>query len=643
MSPTLMTEISKIRSNRINEEHKKFNIAFFEEHHFEAEVKGTLFGEYLKTADVDATVLQSFAFNAYLTRTLIRDFQTLITSLEEFFQLSKIVEQGYYKLDGSNNGDMSKKSLIISKEFGAFYTPIALAREMASKLLAECSSGIIIDPCCGTGNLLAACLEHAAREKIIVKKVVGIEIDGLACSVCREALAKYANHLSMDVKIEIIHQDSLEILAGLDGFFKLPEGSIIINPPYGKLKFNSDSLTNAETSLDFKQFHKDKKKQKYLTDQSKVKKVLNGLSSGSGTLEWSKVFLALCINILPENETLVYIGPCSWLNSVSCKDIREKVLTSKMVSEIHLISESNTGFDTVNQPLSIVCFRHKAENILIQNDFLEKETVFYSDLLMLKSHGFAIPRISPSQLKTFLKLQQYGKIRESEAIKNLRGELDQTINKSIMTTKPSALRLIRGENVGRYKNITLPENRQMFADIKEFTCQLSRKPKGNHYTEKRIVGRQCSYLKQKRRLVFNVYPENIVVGNSCNYLLVPERDLYYHLGLLNSALYDWYFRVMNGNNHVSNYEIGDFPLPVRNRLIQDAIEQEVFMIINKCNTVNVSKNTSYSEDESKLDALVMELFELSHEEVTEILGSNHDEMYISSVLHSITERKNELV
>src|SRR5690606_38705333 len=37
------------------------------------------------------------------------------------------------------------------------------------------------------------------------------------------------------------------------------------------------------------------------------------------------------------------------------------------------------------------------------------------------------------------------------------------------------------------------------------------------------------------------------------------------LGLLNSAVLDWFFRVQNSNNHVGNYEIDALPFPTEHR------------------------------------------------------------------------------
>lgn len=41
-----------------------------------------------------------------------------------------------------------------------------------------------------------------------------------------------------------------------------------------------------------------------------------------------------------------------------------------------------------------------------------------------------------------------------------------------------------------------------------------------------------------------------------------DVDIFFLLGVLNSSSIDWYFKHTSSNNHINNYEINNFPIPV---------------------------------------------------------------------------------
>lgn len=618
---------------------KSFNNSAREKLFINDSIKDTLFEKYAKSSDLNPITLSTFALNTNITKKIIQNLIPQITSLEDYFFISKVVEQGYFKLLPDLEKVKFKNNLSISKEFGAFYTPLNIAREMAENAVLGSESKIIIDPCLGTGNLLAACMEFAVENDITLTKLVGIEVDSLAANIAQQSLNKFAEVLGVKVEIVVINGNSLDLLSQQMELFSpaLLSGTIIINPPYGKLKFESDKLNNAETNLSFNEEHSNKKKINAIELKNRVQKVLGNLPAGRGGLEWSKVFLALCFNHITENETLVYIGPCGWLNSVSQFDLRKGLVESKHLSSVHFISEASTGFETVNQPLAIVNInRNQNDYIKLKNDFESEPPLSYKELQKLEQFGYPIPRVHLVDIHLFVKFQSFPKIRNNVNVKNLRGELDQSIDKSIFSNSKSELRIIRGENIGRFQELSVPIEREFYADMVQFKKRLSTKPKGGAFKHERLVCRQCSYMKQKRRLIFTLIPEGALVGNSCNYLTIPEDLRLLYLGFLNSGLMDWYFRVLNGNNHVANYEIDDFPIPTVSESLKESIEQEVRTIQEIYASNDNAVGTKYIAEEARLEALVFMAFQLSVEEALIILRNTHSQEYISTVLEILS-------
>ncbi len=601
-------------------------------------IKDTLFENYAQTSDLNLEAISMFALNATVTKKITQELIPEIKDLEDYFFASKVVEQGYFKLLSSVENTKFKNNLSVSKEFGAFYTPLRIAREMAKEAVLGSESKVIIDPCLGTGNLLAACLEFASENNIPLTKLVGIEIDPLAADVALRSLTRFAKVLNIQVEIEVINANALELLSQQRELFSstLPVGTIIINPPYGKLKFDSDKLSNAETSLSFNDEHSNKKKANAIELKVQVQKALGNLSAGRGGLEWSKVFLALCYNHITEKETLVYIGPCGWLNSVSQFNLRKALVESKHLNRVHFISEASTGFETVNQSLAVVSIsKTKKDAIDLVNDFKPESPLKYKELERLEHFGYPIPRVHLNDIQLFIKLQAHPKIKDNKNVRNLRGELDQSIDKVIFTKLKSKLRIIRGENIGRFQELSVPAEREFYADMHQFEKRLSTKPKGSAFKQERLVCRQCSYMKQKRRLIFTLIPEGCLVGNSCNYLTVPSDLKLLYLGILNSGLMDWYFRVLNGNNHVANYEINDFPIPTITESLKDSIEEEVRAIQATYASKKSTVGTTYINEEAKLEALILKAFQLSEKEALVVLRNTHSQEYINKVLEVI--------
>ena len=84
------------------------------------------------------------------------------------------------------NEQYGDKTLEERKALGAFFTPPELTIKMIEKF-DSIEDKAILDPTCGTGNLLAACIIAGADPK----KIYGNEFDEEFCLKCIERLAKF--------------------------------------------------------------------------------------------------------------------------------------------------------------------------------------------------------------------------------------------------------------------------------------------------------------------------------------------------------------------------------------------------------------------------------------------------------------------
>ena len=83
------------------------------------------------------------------------------------------------------NSQYGDKSLEERRELGAFFTPPELTIKMIEKF-ETIENKTILDPTCGTGNLLAACVIAGANPKM----VYGNEYDAEFTRLCKSRLKK---------------------------------------------------------------------------------------------------------------------------------------------------------------------------------------------------------------------------------------------------------------------------------------------------------------------------------------------------------------------------------------------------------------------------------------------------------------------
>ncbi|EGO9409004.1 hypothetical protein DSH75_15100, partial [Enterococcus faecalis] len=165
-------------------------------------------------------------------------------------------------------------------------------------------------------------------------------------------------------------------------------------------------------------------------------------------------------------------------------------------------------------------------------------------------------------------------------------------------------KLIRGRNLSVFKLKNVDQNDEFISE--EF---VQNSKKNTFVFQERIACPQISNMNARKRLYFSYVPSNVVLGNSCNFIYVQPNDegidLYFLLGLLNSDLYDWYFRLYSSNNHINNYEIDNFPIPKvsikekqeLSQIVKDGLYGEANNLLAK---INSKVNSYFDKDNKKL-------------------------------------------
>ena len=470
------------------------------------------------------------------------------------------------------------------KRTGSYFTGFSMAEKMVSDLIEafrkkygkeSLCDKIFLEPCGGAGNFVYCYLKRISEigfSSDEIKKIVGnvyyCDSNRRAAEFYKINMAEFCriffdiqldeNYFSSHVGSSLlfdIDDENPRYISLQDVFPNLEKADIVItNPPYKNFK--------AETK------HYDSKEayERDIEIYSKVKKLSSEIFQYSvdGILNFYKLFTEEILARYTDGNAFVnLLIPSSILSDKSCADLRKHILKSHKVNSIKVIPE---GVDVVDAQQSLCAIlidkSAKTGKIQVYRDFyhLEKELVELqmSDIKSFSDDWNIIP-LSKDEMEKLKILNSFPKVKDLPYIKNLRGELDVTLHKSRIVSENTGLKLVRGRNVGFYKaNIS---------EIAEFVSPdfVENCSKSDFIRERRIICQQIVNKNKVRRVSFAPIGENFVLANSCNFLELEKNSpisLEFLLGVFNSSVVNWYFKMGSTNNHINNYEIDEFPVPV---------------------------------------------------------------------------------
>lgn len=551
------------------------------------------------------------------------------------FLAARLAEYGMYTYpDPEQPASGTRNHMAASKALGYFFTPPEIAMSLALSSLGERDAvNTALDPAAGLGSLLGAVALASSHIGCDVGHLQGVELDGFTARLCDGMLIALRSRTDGRWTHSVAQEDALarlsaEIADSIAGY-----DAIVLNPPYGRVKFLRSALTNAETIAQTDTISLDEHEAKLRTDArdraARLKTLSERLGLGAGEQNLQRLFIALCHARLAEGGRMAVISPSSWMGDRDGIGLRQRLVASRSIESISVYPEDSGLFATVNQvtAVSIVTppstrprFGMKIERALNGNAAYE---ISYDELHSLDRHRLRVPRLDSSRSDIFRRLQSRPRIGDLSEIRNARGELDLTASKKFILEEGDD-RLIRGDHIERFVLRPAEYSKQpSFVDKNGFLRVAASATKADDLEKRRLASRQVSYLNKARRLSFAPIPPGSVLGNSCNYLVCTgqaDSDVLLDglLCLLNSAAIEWFFRVFNSNNHVANYEIDELPV------VSDDREWE--LLANSSRHLAWLYSTSDQDSktpqrcEDLADAIVCHLLELGEEDARTVIG-----------------------
>lgn len=483
---------------------------------------------------------------------------------------------------------------LYKRNSGSYYTGYDLAKSMVDDLFEELKkennfileNKKIFEPCVGSGIFVIAIINKLIEENYTKSKIKKV-IDNIYVSdINKNVLDFYKtqmNKLCIDfLKINLDNDYFDKHILGyliydvtslnsnykkIDEYINFRFDIVITNPPYKNLKHDTKKY-NAEMSKDYKDY--------YAKISKEVKK--NFKYSNSGIVNIYKLFVEEIIDSYTNDNALISLLIANTiLSDKSCENLRDYIIKNHKIINIKTIDENNSFIEAQQSLCTLLIRKNQPTTKFHIYNFSDSKSVNVNikDLLKIQN-GNAIFMLSDYEANILSNLSKFNKIKELDFIKNMRGELDLTLYKDYITKEETNYTLVRGRHINEY---------QIDDRIDEFVKDdfINICTKSSYSKNERIACQQISNMNKQRRTIFSYIPKNYILGNSCNFISVEHNlfniDIYYLLGLLNSNIINWYFNFFNSNNHISNYEIDEFPIPIEgneikkiSELVKDTIE-----------------------------------------------------------------------
>ena len=486
----------------------------------------------------------------------------------------------------------------IAKQQGCFFTPQFIGRYMAREALRR-GSPPVLDPAVGAGALLIEAfllLEPELGRERALRALHGVDVDpalaALAAVVLTFLAGNWTDGAPPILGSQIVTGDALLTSRNGDTSWQrwFPKvfdpggfGAVVMNPPYGQLKVNQSTLpARAGDSREVRSIREkalEEARVDAITTATALRQHPDFRFAHGGVPDLPRFFIERALSLLRERACLACIVPSTFLADHRSREFRHHLLDDHSLRELNLVPEDARLFPDVNQPTCVMVVQagHGAASVRVRRkvlsaaDLRRRPDIAVSRRLIeaVDPHERRIPNCALEDLPTLRQMHMHPRLADIDWIVNLRGELDLTIHAKYLKGKSPGHRLIRGDQIERFRN-DLPSEKRSWVDPAFLKDAVSGR-KAAFLDRSRIVLRQCSYLKKPRRISAALVESGSVVANSCNFLTirsVPDCDLsedealLFLLGVLNSSILEWRFRTTNSTNHVGNYELAALPIPL---------------------------------------------------------------------------------
>lgn len=466
----------------------------------------------------------------------------------------------FFRLDATRKLDPKRRS-----ELGQFFTPLALARLMASMFQQPKPFIHLLDAGAGVGTLSAAFLSQALEWESKPKgiSIAAYEIDPLLADYLNDttkALAFVCEQQGIKFSTDVYQQDFIK--TGVEflskGLFSIEPPAFnfaILNPPYFKIK--SDSET---------------------------RRLLRSVDIETTNLYTA--FLSIVIHLLEPKGELVAITPRSFCNGPYFRPFRKLLLSNMTIRRIHVFESRKTAFQDDDVLQENIIFHAVKDTVQIPKVTITTSNGINDDVTV---RGIDYNQVvKPNDPDCFIHIVQDGIqhqiANQANTFKATLSEIGIAVStgRVVDFRAKEHLRFMPEQNTapliypGHFyngfikwpnKKLSKPNAITVVPETNDLTV-----PSGVYVLVKRFSSKE-----EQRRVVAAIYDSDLiaspVVGfeNHLNYYHHNGKGLPINLAkglavFLNSTLIDSYFRQFNGHTQVNATDLRSLKYPTRQQL-----------------------------------------------------------------------------
>lgn len=444
------------------------------------------------------------------------------------------------------------------KKKGQFFTSVETARFMAGMFdLRHCEDRVtVLDPGAGTGILSIAFLERLMSFfKDIHVVLTCYETDLEVLPVLKRNLDYAKKSYPDNFDYQVLEKDYLlsqsnDFSGNMLAFANPPKYDYIIaNPPYLRLMRNHPAAMS-------------------------MSKVVHGAPN------LYFLFAAMSLFNLKPDAEMVYIIPRSWTSGAYFKAFREYLLTEGKIEQIHLFVSRDKVFnaeDVLQETMILKVKRtnDKPENVLITssnscNDFakITRLMVAYDAVVSGEDLYVYLPT-NDAEIEVIKKINTYHSTLPDEGLRMKTGIVVDFRQWEELRKEPGdhVLPLFYSQHIkdGRVNHQPSGKEYDWIIDTKPGLIQKNK----NYVFIKRFTAKE-----ERRRLQCGIYSPSdfkdyqyIGTQNKINFVdrvdgcEMDTATTYGVYALLNSTLFDMYYRILNGSTQVNSTEMNNIPVP----------------------------------------------------------------------------------
>lgn len=377
-----------------------------------------------------------------------------------------------------------------------------------------------------------------------------------------------------------------------------------------------------------------------------------------GKLNLYRFFLVKSIQLTRSDGRVGLIIPTSILGDKSCSNTRVFLLSTTDCLEFDCFPQKDIPSKRIfeDAKLSTTVFFGKktfvsnsqGRKFVIRtypaNSFKDEHkecTILIEDLKSIDPDNIPIPLIDNTHWRVLKKIHTTKGIVNLGALNDFvirRGEINQTVFREFIESENKGNeRLIKGVQIGQYRfNKKLSQGEVEWFNENKFLKKNSVREIVNY---KRIATQRITGIDENLRIVASIIEPKAYFADSTNSIHLKEGTKYnlkYLLGLLNSTMFQWRFKLTSTNNNVGTNELEALPFKIidfnnsKSEVeFHDAIVklvEQLMVLKEEIQKQNLETNRAHLQqkiehNENKINEIVFQLYGLTKEEIKIVEGN----------------------